>query len=130
VAGCRCGIHLILGLPGEDRQQILNHARNIAALPVTTIKLHQLQLIRNTKMAQQFTEHPEWFHFYTIDEYIDLCIDFIELLPPHFVLERFVSQSPKALVIAPDWRSKNNEFMYKLNKRIAEREACQGRLFS
>ncbi len=128
-AGCLCGIHLILGLPGENREDLLNHARTISTLPVTTVKLHQLQLIRNTKMAQQFLEHPEWFHFYTMDEYIDLCIDFIELLPPHFVLERFVSQSPKELVIAPDWRSKNNEFMYKLNQRIAERQAYQGRWY-
>jgi len=128
-AGCLCGVHLILGLPGENREQILNHARIISSLPLTTVKLHQLQLIRKTKMARQYIEHPELFYFCSIDEYIDLCVDFIELLPPHFVLERFVSQSPKRLVIAPDWRSKNNEFMYKLNKRIAERGAYQGRKF-
>ena len=128
--GCLCGIHLMLGLPGENREQILNHAQIIAELPLTTVKLHQLQLIRNTRMEQQFAENPEWFHFYSIDEYIDLCIDFIERLPPHFVLERFVSQSPKALVIAPGWHSKNNEFMYKLNKRIAERGTYQGRILS
>ena len=128
-AGCLCGIHLILGLPGESREQILNHARKISSLPVTTVKLHQLQLIRNTTMAEQFSEHPDLFHFYSIDEYIDLCIDFIELLPPYFVLERFVSQSPKELVIAPGWRSKNNEFMHKLNKRIDERGTYQGRKY-
>ncbi|GHU89131.1 TIGR01212 family radical SAM protein [Bacteroidia bacterium] len=127
--GLICGIHLILGLPGEGRDVILSHARKISELPVTTVKLHQLQLIRNTKMARQFEENPELFHLFELDEYIDLCIDFIECLHPGFVLERFVSQSPKDLLIAPDWGVKNNEFIVKINRRIAERGSYQGRLF-
>ena len=127
--GLMCGAHLILGLPGENKEMILSHARKISTLPLTTVKLHQLQLIRHTKMAKQFEESPEKFRLYAVDEYIDLCIDFIELLNPEFVLERFVSQSPKELLIAPDWGLKNFEFTAKINKRIAERGARQGRLF-
>ena len=127
--GLMCGVHLILGLPGENRESILSHAVKISELPITTVKLHQLQLIHQTKMAQQFEENPEFFHLYSVDEYIDLCIDFIELLNPKFVLERFVSQSPKELLIAPDWGLKNFEFTAKINKRIAERNTWQGRLF-
>jgi radical SAM protein (TIGR01212 family) len=127
--GLMCGIHLILGLPGESREMILSHACKISELPVTTIKLHQLQLIRNTRMARQYEENPELFHLFELDEYIDLCIDFIERLHPGFILERFVSQSPKDLLIAPDWGVKNNEFIVKINRRIAERGSYQGRLF-
>ncbi len=119
--GLLCGVHLILGLPGENREIILSHADKISGLPLTTVKLHQLQLIRNTKMARQFEEHPEWFHLYELDEYIELCIDFLERLNPAFVVERFVSQSPKNLLIAPDWGVKNNEFMVKFNRRITSR---------
>ena len=128
--GLMCGIHLILGLPGESRETILSHARKISNLPLTTIKLHQLQLIRQTKMAKQFEENPEKFHLYTVDEYIELCIDFMEVLHPEFILERFVSQSPKELLIAPDWGLKNFEFTAQINKRIAERKTWQGKLYT
>lgn len=128
--GIYTGAHLILGLPGESREEILHHADRLSTLPVTTLKLHQLQLIRNTRMAKEYAEHPEEFHLYTADEYIDLVIDFIEKLNPSIVVERFVSQSPKELLIAPDWGLKNFEFTAKVNKRIAERNARQGRLFT
>ena len=127
--GIYTGAHLILGLPGESREEILHHADRLSGLPVTTLKLHQLQLIRNTRMAKEYAEHPEEFHLYTANEYIDLVIDFIEKLNPSIVVERFVSQSPKELLIAPDWGLKNFEFTAKVNKRIAERNARQGRLF-
>lgn len=128
--GIYTGAHLILGLPGESREEILHHADQLSTLPVTTLKLHQLQLIRNTRMAKEYAEHPEEFHLYTADEYIDLVIDFIEKLNPSIVVERFVSQSPKELLIAPDWGLKNFEFTAKVNKRITERNARQGRLFT
>jgi len=116
------GVHLILGLPGESREMILSHADKISSLPITTVKLHQLQLIRNTRMARQVEEHPEIFHLYTVEEYIDLCIDFMERLNPDFIIDRFVSQSPKELLIAPAWGLKNYEFTAKLMKRLKERE--------
>ena len=128
--GIYTGAHLILGLPGESREEILHHADILSTLPLTTLKLHQLQLIKNTRMAKEQTEHPKWFHLYTADEYIELVIDFIERLNPSIVVERFVSQSPKELLIAPDWGLKNYEFTAKVNKRIFERNARQGRLFT
>lgn len=127
--GIITGAHMILGLPGESREEILNHARELSKLPVTTLKLHQLQLIRHTKMARQFKENPEKFHLFDVDEYIDLVIDFIELLRPDIVIERFVSQSPKELLIAPDWGLKNFEFTARIHKRLAERDTWQGRLY-
>ena len=81
-------------------------------------------------MAKEYAEHPNLFHLYTVDEYIELVIDFIERLNPSIVVERFVSQSPKELLIAPDWGLKNFEFTAKVNKRIAERNTWQGRLIS
>lgn len=128
--GIYTGAHLILGLPGESREEILHHADVLSSLPITTLKLHQLQLIRNTRMAKEQAEAPEQFHLYTADEYIELVIDFIERLNPAIVVERFVSQSPKELLIAPDWGLKNFEFTAKVNKRIAERNTRQGRFFT
>ena len=121
--------HLILGLPKEDREMILSHADRISELPLDVVKLHQLQLIKGTVMARQFEENPEWFHLYGLDEYIGLLVDFIERLNPEFVIERFVSQSPKNLLIAPDWGVKNYEFTSKLEKELERRDARQGRFF-
>jgi radical SAM protein, TIGR01212 family len=127
--GILTGAHMILGLPGEDRDIIIGHAKNLSQLPITTLKLHQLQLIKQTKMARQFAEEPERFHIYNAQEYIDLAIDFIENLRPDIVVERFVSQSPKELLIAPDWGLKNYEFTALLEKRLEERATFQGRLY-
>lgn len=127
--GIHTGAHLILGLPGESREEMLHHAEVLAHLPLTTLKLHQLQLIRHTRMAKEFAENPADFQLLTADEYIDLVIDFIERLPQRIVVERFVSQSPKSLLIAPDWGLKNYEFTAKVDRRLAERDTYQGRLF-
>ncbi|MDR3652690.1 MAG: TIGR01212 family radical SAM protein [Paludibacter sp.] len=127
--GIKTGAHIILGLPGETRQTILLHAARLSKLPINTLKIHQLQLVRGTKMAQQFTEHPEWFHLYTAEEYIDLAIDFLEIMNPKIAIERFVSQSPKELLIAPDWGLKNFEFTAKIEKRLKERNTWQGKNF-
>lgn len=94
-----CGIltggHVILGLPGETHDEIIAQAAELSRLPLTTLKMHQLQLIRGTKMAREFECRPEDFHLFSVDEYIDLVIDYVEHLRPDLILERFVSQSPK-----------------------------------
>lgn len=126
--GIATGAHLILGLPKENKDIILKHAQNISELPLTCIKLHQLQLIKGTKMAQQYLKNPEWFYLYSADEYIDLAIDFIERIHPDFVVERFISQSPTELLLKPSWGLKNFEFTAKLKKRMRERDSIQGKL--
>ena len=126
--GILVGGHLILGLPGEDHDELMRQADAIASLPLDMVKLHQLQLIRGTRMAREFEQCPEDFHLYGVDEYIDLAIDYIERLPDTMVIERFISQSPRALLIAPDWGMKNYQFVDRLRQRMQERGAYQGRL--
>ena len=128
--GIRVGAHIILGLPGETNDQLIKQAGVLSALPLTTLKLHQLQLIKGTRMAHEFEMQPEDFHLYSADEYIDLVIDYVEHLRPDIVLERFVSQSPKELLIAPDWGLKNHEFTDKVKKRMRERDAWQGQKYA
>ena len=127
--GILVGGHLILGLPGEDHDELMRQAEAIATLPLDMVKLHQLQLIRGTRMAREYEERPEDFHLYTVDEYIDLAIDYIERLPSTIVIERFISQSPRTLLIAPDWGMKNYQFVDRLRHRMQERGAYQGRLY-
>lgn len=128
--GIRVGAHVILGLPSETREGLIKQAGVLSALPLTTLKLHQLQLIKGTRMAAEYQNVPEEFHLYSADEYIDLVIDYVEHLRPDIVLERFVSQSPKELLIAPDWGLKNHEFTDKVKKRMRERNAWQGKKYN
>ena len=129
--GLPVGGHVILGLPGESREDMLGQAADISRLPLDTLKLHQLQLIRGTRMAREYEERPEDFHLFDdVDEYIALVVDYIQRLRPDLVLERFVSQSPKELLIAPDWGLKNYEFNHRLQKRMKELDACQGKLYN
>ena len=125
-AGIITGAHLILGLPGESRNDMLSHATRLSQLPLHTIKLHQLQLIRGTVMGNEYEIHPQQFDIPDIDTYIDLAIDFTELLRPDIVIERFVSQSPAELLLAPHWGVKNHEFTARLLCRMRERDAYQG----
>ncbi len=112
-----CG-HVILGLPGEDEEEILRQASLISELPIDILKLHQLQIIKGTSLAKEYAEHP--FHVFTAHEYVDLVIKYISRLRDDIVLERFVSQSPPDMVCAPKWGLKNHEFTDMLNKRIKE----------
>ena len=123
------GAHMILGLPGETEEDILHHAGKLSELPLTTLKLHQLQIIRSTAMAREYKLLPESFNLFTLEEYIDLCVRFAELLHPDIYIERFTSQSPSKLLIAPDWGFKNYEVREKVLKRFCEKETWQGRLY-
>lgn len=129
--GLPVGGHVILGLPGESLEDMLGQAADISRLPLDTLKLHQLQLIRGTRMAREYEERPEDFHLFDgVDEYIALVVDYIQRLRPDLVLERFVSQSPKELLLAPDWGLKNYEFNHRLQKRMKEQDAWQGKLYN
>lgn len=112
-----CG-HIILGLPGEDEEEMLHQASTISQLPLDILKLHQLQIIKGTPLAKEYEAHP--FHVFSAEEYVNLVIRYVSQLRNDLVLERFVSQSPPDMVIAPKWGLKNHEFTDLLKKRIRE----------
>lgn len=121
--------HLILGLPGETREDWLEQARVISALPVKNLKLHQLQIHKKTVLEKQYHDRPENFHLFTVEEYTELVVDYLELLNPSIVVERFVSEAPSEMVVAPKWGLKNFEFVAKVEKNLALRNTWQGRLY-
>lgn len=122
--GIRVGVHMILGFPWETRSELIRQAQLIASLPITTLKLHQLQVIRGTQLAQEYELHP--WPLPTAEEYVDLVLEYISHLPPSLVLERFVSQSPPEYVIAPRWGLKNHEFSALVKKAIQKRSTQLG----
>lgn len=123
--GILTGAHIILGLPGELAEDNVRQADIISALPIDILKLHQLQIIRGTQLAAEYERQP--FNLYTADEYIDLCRRYIERLRPDMVLERFVSQSPKELLVAPKWGLKNYEFANRFVNYMKRMDSWQGK---
>lgn len=123
--GILTGAHIILGLPGESAEDNVRQADIISALPIDILKLHQLQIIRGTQLAAEYERQP--FNLYTADEYIDLCRRYIERLRPDMVLERFVSQSPKELLVAPKWGLKNYEFANRFVNYMKRMNSWQGK---
>lgn len=127
--GIKVGGHLILGLPGESIDEIVSHAGAVSKLPLDYLKLHQLQIVRGSHLGREYLAGRYTDKLFTLEEYIDLVIDFVEQLTPNIILERFISQSPGDLLIAPKWGVKNFEFVAKVEKRMAQRDTFQGRLY-
>lgn len=117
-AGIPVGLHLILGLPGETDEMILTTVDRISSLPVDTVKFHQLQLVKGTRMAHDIEAGLYDIPRYSLDEYIDLCVRIIKRINPAIAIERFTSQSPENLLIYPKWGIKNHEFVNRLRKKI------------
>ena len=121
--GIYLGGHVIMGLPGEDAAESLRQAPIISSLPLTMLKIHQMQIIKGTRLAKIYKEQP--FHLYTVEEYIDLITKYIGLLRSDLVLERFVTQSPPEMLIAPKWGLKNYEFTNLLNNKLKAKKAIE-----
>ena len=124
--GIPVGAHFILGLPGEAWDDFVAQADCISKLPLDTLKLHQLQIVRGTKMAQEFADESADFRLFTVEEYAALVADFLERLDTRIAVERFTSQSPKELLVAPDWGLKNYQFVELVKKTLRQRGTYQG----
>ncbi|MBE0636986.1 MAG: TIGR01212 family radical SAM protein [Bacteroidales bacterium] len=128
--GLKAGVHLIFGLPGETDQEIVAQAPILSKLPITTLKIHQLQVVKNTVMADQYKQTPEKFRFYALNEYIDLVIDFVERLDPSIVIERFAGEVPPRFLEGPNWGPMRYDVvLQRIEKRFEERNTWQGKLW-
>jgi hypothetical protein len=128
--GLHLGAHMILGLPGESREEMLRHAIELSKLPIQTLKLHHLQIIKNTRMAVQLKETPEMFQLFQPDEYVDFVTEFIALLRPDIILERFIAEAPTGLLVAPQWNGlKNFEVVSKIDKALMAKDTWQGKAY-
>ncbi len=125
------GAHFILGLPGETRDDWLRQAEVVSGLPIDHLKLHQLQIVKRTALANEHRQYPERFHLFTPEEYLELVVDYLERLDPRIVVERFTSESPPELLIAPKWEGlRNYQFAHRVEKRLAERDSWQGKVLA
>lgn len=128
--GLHVGAHFILGLPGETEEMLLEGVAKINRLPLTTIKFHQLQVMRSTPMAEEYDRHPERFRFWTVEEYIELVVEILRRLRPDVVVERFASEAPPRFHHGPTWGLIRNEQLWgMLEKRLVEKDTYQGEFF-
>ncbi len=121
--GIKVGAHMILGLPGETRSDILQQAVALADLPLDTLKLHQLQVLRGTPMAELYRQSLEMFMQMTPEAYVNLVLDYITLLPQHIAYDRFLNQSPPHMLATKGWGLKNHEFTDLLRLEIDRRNS-------
>ena len=120
--GIPVGIHLIIGLPGETREDIMKTIDAVNTLPVDTLKCHQMQVVRGTLLAKLFDEgSADILDLSDPGTYADLCVDILDRLRDDILVERFVSQAPDDLLIHPRWGLKNYQFMNLLANRLANR---------
>lgn len=128
--GINTGAHFILGLPGETRDEMLAGAGIISRLPLTTVKFHQLQIINGTAMESEFRRNPSDFHLFSWEEYLDFFIEFLELLNPAIVVERFTGEAPPRFLSGERWGKKRTDQIVSLiENRLTELDTWQGRLY-
>jgi uncharacterized protein len=128
--GIKAGGHLIFGLPGESRSEMLDSAGIVSKLPLTSIKFHQLQIMKNTVMAGEYQNNPASFQLFTLEEYIDFIISFIERLTPEMIIERFAGEIPPRFHAGPNWGGiRNDQVNILIEKRMEERDTWQGKYY-
>jgi len=129
--GIYTGAHLIFGLPGESRAQIIDSAAAISALPLSSLKIHQLQLVKGTPMAEEYRSNPERFDLYTLEEYLELVIAFCERLSPSLMIERISGEAPPGMLDDPrDWDKRSNEIFRLFEALLESKDTWQGRLYN
>jgi len=125
------GAHIIFGLPGESRSDMLAEAKMLSALPINSLKLHQLQILKNTVMEMEFNNNPQRFDIFSLEEYIEFIIDFLELLNPDIIIERLSGEVPPRFLVNVPWGMlRADQVMVQIEKRMKMRNTCQGKFYS
>ena len=128
--GIHTGAHLIFGLPGESEADMMAEAAIVSELPLDTIKFHQLQIIKNTRMAEDYEANPAEFNLFTLQNYIDFIVRFTERLNPAFVIERFTGEAPPRFQSGPVWGGlRSDEVQVMIEKEMEKRDSWQGKKF-
>ena len=125
--GIDVGAHFILGLPGETRQMMLDSCAMINELALRSVKFHQLQIVKGTRMEREYAESPQDFVRFPLDDYLDFFTDMLERLRPDLYIERFAGEGPPRFVNETPWGLiRNAELLRLLDKRLEERDTWQG----
>ncbi len=127
--GIRVGGHMIIGLPGEDRQDFLDSGRELSRWPLNNIKFHQLQIIRHTAMAREFEERPQEFVSFTLEEYLELMMEIVEQLNPSIVVERIAGEVAPGMGVREGWGIRYDRVLQAFEDLLEKHDTWQGKKF-
>ena len=126
--GIEIGAHVIVGFPTETRDEMLLMADEISLLPIHFLKIHQLQIVKDTPLAAIYKEQP--FHVFEYEEYLEFVVDFLERLSPDIVIQRLFATAPDNILIAPKWDRDRSGILRDIADRLQQRDTFQGRKFT
>ena len=126
--GIHIGAHLIAGFPTETRQETLAMAEEMSLLPIEFLKMHQLQIVKDTPLADMYNGHP--FPVFGYQEYLDFVVDFVERTASHIVFQRLFATAPDDILIAPAWGKNRHQILSDIEKNLVARDTVQGKKFS
>jgi uncharacterized protein len=128
--GLHASAHFIFGLPGETREEMLNEADIISELPLKSVKFHQLQIIKGTKMEEEYQKNPSDFGIFSWEEYLIFIIRFLEKLNPELVVERFTGEAPPRFLVREIWgKKRSDQIIGLIEKKLEEIDTWQGRCY-
>ncbi len=116
--GIRTGLHLIAGLPGENEEDVLETVRRACILPIDSIKMHQLQIVKSTPLLSKWEKGEIEVKPFTQEDYLELCVKIVKAVPRNICIERFLASSPPEMVVAPKWGLKNYQFTNLLMNKL------------
>ena len=129
--GINTGAHFIFGLPCESREMMMDSVVNISKLPLTTIKFHQLQIVKDTEIANDFKTNPDDFDMFSFEDYIDFIVSFSEKLNPDFIIERFAGEVPPRYLSGPGWGNiRNDQINIAIEEELKKRNSWQGKYYT
>jgi uncharacterized protein len=128
--GISVGSHLIFGLPGESLAEMMRSATIISQLPLTSVKFHQLQLFKGTRMAEEYLACQEDFIEFNMQDYIEFMADYIELLNPALVVERIAGETPPRFAVHSPWGPRYDQILMQFENLLEERNTWQGKLWN
>ncbi|MCF8379981.1 MAG: TIGR01212 family radical SAM protein [Bacteroidales bacterium] len=127
--GIRTGGHMIIGLPGETREMILNEAEILSELKPDQLKFHQLQMVKGTQMAKDYLKNPGFYHEFKLTVYLELMIEFIERLSPEIVIERIAGETVKQYNLRESWGMRYDIILNKFEKMLEQKNSWQGKFY-
>ncbi len=119
--------HVIIGLPGENREMILDTARYVSKLPIQGIKIHLLYVVEGTRLAEMYRRGE--VRCLEMDEYVNLVVDFLEELRPDIVIHRLTGDPPRSELVAPEWALRKGEILNRINQEMIRRDTWQGKKY-
>ena len=128
--GIHSGAHFIFGLPGESREEMLTSVSEVSRLPLYSIKLHQLQILKGSRFASEYVENASAFQLFDLEEYVDFITEYLSRLNPEFLIDRLAAETQPRYCLSYNWDLRYDRVLKLIEKRMEEKDYWQGKFFT